>query len=113
MSGQLRKPDMPEDEKGEPLYLRRIEAALAKTKGTIATGAATDITLDTDAKFLSITVEDYGIYMRAQATASATNYDLYLLPGQHDLAIGDGVTAISMIARAGAAYAVVIEKSRI
>ena len=113
MSGQLRKPDMPEDSEGEPLYLRRVEAAVAKDASSVTTGTANDITLNVKTKFVSISVVDYPVYLRAQATASSSNFDLYLVKGQHDLVLGDSVTVISTIAHGGTAYVVTIEKDKI
>jgi len=113
MSKNLRAPEMPEDGKGQPLYLRTIDACLARVQSSVATGAATNITLNAQTKFVSIMVENYPVFMRSATTATNANFDLYLLPGQHDLAVGNGVTIISYLANGGASTVTTIEKSSI
>jgi hypothetical protein len=95
-----------------PLYLKTISACIAQDEAVIADTGTHDITLATDTLMLSITVFDFGVYMKAGATASSSDYDLYLLPGHHELAVGAGVTVISYCADANGNNSTVITIER-
>lgn len=75
---------------------------LAKTKATVTTLAATDITLNAATSLIEVNVGNatslVGVYLRWQATASSTNWDEYVLPGTRHYAKPTDVTVVSLIA---------------
>jgi len=97
---QKELPEMPLDRQGHPLYLRTLSNCVQPYDHTIADGGTQNITFAGASKVLSITVLDFPVYVKANATCTSSDFDLYLLPGQHELSIGYGVTYLSYLADA-------------
>lgn len=107
---------LPEVAAGGGQYAQLVPAVVkqAKSSGTVTTGTAVDITLDTDTSLIEVNIAPatslVGVYLRYQATASSSNWDEYVLPGTRHYVKPDGVTVISIIADGASAEYRIIEK---
>jgi hypothetical protein len=84
------------------------------SKATVATGAATNITLQATTSLVEINVCNAaglnGLYVRWQTGATTSLFDEYVLPGTRHYVKPDGVTVISYIADGAATEVRTIEK---
>jgi hypothetical protein len=105
------EPEVGKDIHGESIGLRTINACIACHDDFIGDGNSLDITLNSATRLLSISVLDYPVALKAATGVSMSDFDLYLLPGQHEFLIGVDVTAISLYADGGGATVEIIERS--
>ena len=107
----VRGPELPKDMSGERLAVFSISESLAVSQYTVPTGTKQTHTLDVAAGMIIITVADYPIKLKADTDVTSSAYDLYLITGQYVLAVGSGVTDISMLADGGDALVTLVERS--
>lgn len=113
MAKYIRRLELPVDGKGSTFAAHVISASLAVKQYTVTTGTEQDHTLDTSANVVIITVADYPVKMKADTTATASDYDHYLLTGQYVMPIGEDTTDISFIADGGDALVTIVERGDI
>jgi len=107
---QKNTPETPISMQGVPIMLRTISPCIECHDDFIGDGTTLDITLNAETKLLAITVLDYPVAMKADTGVSMSDFDLYLLPGQHELLIGSDVNAISYYADGGGATVETVER---
>ena len=110
---EIRHVKAPVDGQGRPIITHVISPSLAVNQYTVGTGAEQDHTLDTETSVVIVTVADYPVKMKADTTATSSDYDHYLITGQHTFLVGDGIDAISFIADGGSALVTVVERGDI
>lgn len=103
-------PRMPASASSQLVQLVPDTASVARTvDATIS--AATDVTLDTKTKIIEVNALTQGIYMRYAATASAANFDEFILANTvRHYVIPVDVTVVSFIEETAGAKLILIEK---
>lgn len=113
MAKYLKNLELPQDGRGNPFAAHVVSASLAVNQYTVTTGAEQDHTLNAATRFIVITVADYPVKMKADTTATSSDYDHYLITGQYSMPIGADTTDISFIADGGDALVTIVERGDI
>lgn len=103
--------DIPQNEYGQAIGLPPARPALSRfVSGTIS--ASTEITLNVATTFIRAHAITQSVYLKYGTTpVTASNFDEFIPAGSIvDLAVPEGVTAITVIQRFATATIVIIEK---
>lgn len=100
--------DIPIDANNKPIQIIGNKALAVTVDATVS--SATDITLNASTKLIRVFAKDQGLYIRSQATASASNWDWFCPANQVlDIGVPSKVTVISVIEEAATAKAIISE----
>lgn len=103
-------PSLPRTSGAETVQLTPDKVAVAVTVDA-SVDSATDVNLNAATTLLEVNALTQGIYMRYQATASAANFDEFILGNSvRHYVVPQGVTVVSFISETAGAKLILIQK---